>query len=126
MRVIIIDPKARTVLERDMTPGDYRAFYPLLDCDTFDIARSQGFEWMTPLLLSVAPMANQDAAIDIYCDDEGLFKERPLYATRLPTGQTLAGKLVLCSSNDDGETIAAPDWLTVDIVREAVQFGTMG
>lgn len=126
IRAILIDPKAQTVEAVDMPAGDYKAFYPLLQCDTFDVARSEGFEWMSPLVFSTASEDDQNAAIDIYCDDEGLFAERPLYATRLPSGNVLAGRLVICSSDDEGNTTAAPKWLTPQLVRSMVDFGTLG
>jgi len=129
IRVIIIDPFRETVTEAQLEAGDYRAIYPLIDCDTFDIARTMGEDWI-PAHYSMhwdikAVEAMRRASIDVYCDDEGLFKLAPLYATMLPTGQPLAGKLMLASSNDEGETVGLPDFMTVEVVARAISFGTM-
>lgn len=73
------------------------AYYKVLNCDTFDIARRK--------------IGNN--YYDIFCDDEGLFKE-----TRKPSAITfsgdeivevLVGNLFICSCNEDGETIGLND-----------------
>jgi len=116
--VIQIIPSLGVIARRDMPAGDYRAFYPLLNCEAFDIARTIGSDWTTREEHARAP-------IDVYCDDEGLMHDGPLYGTKLPSGQVLAGNLVICSSDDEGETIGVPDWLNVALVMARVQFGIM-
>lgn len=73
------------------------AYYKVLNCNTFDIVRRK--------------IGNN--YYDIYCDDEGLFKE-----TRKPSAITfsgdeivevLVGNLFICSCNDNGETIGLND-----------------
>lgn len=127
IRVIQIIPGDFAAINQiHMDAGDYRAFYPLLDCSTFDVARSLGSDWFPPHWDAEKREAAKNIPIDIYCDDEGLWKPAPLFGTMLPTGQALAGNLVLASSNDEGETIGLPDWFSVELVTAMVTFGTLG
>ena len=71
--------------------------YALLNCDCIDIAtRMFG-----------------DYALDIVCDDEGLFKENNFVSILTFSGQELVeqivGNVFICKANDEGESISLTD-----------------
>lgn len=85
--------------------NSYKDFYPLLDCGTFDVvSRKFDGKWL-----------------DIYCDDEGIFKDgnAPSIITvdedeRII--EQIVGNVFIVNHNDDGETIS----LTNDEVQKVL------
>lgn len=83
----------------ELEVNSYKDYYPLLECDTFDIqTRKFGDHWL-----------------DIYCDDEGLYKEGNKPAIVTSNGKTkevvevIVGNVFIVSHNDEGETISLTD-----------------
>lgn len=85
------------VKEYELEYNNYKDFYPLLDCSTFTIAtRNFNGEWL-----------------DIYCDDEGLFKanNKPSILT-FSNGELveqIVGNAFIVAHNDEGDTISLTD-----------------
>ena len=83
--------------EYELEYNSYKDFYPLLNCDTFDVqSRKFNGEWL-----------------DIYCDDEGLFKSnnKPSILT-FSNGELveqIVGNAFIVALNDDGDTISLTD-----------------
>lgn len=83
--------------EHELEYNSYKDFYPLLNCDTFDVqSRKFNGEWL-----------------DIYCDDEGLFKanNKPSILT-FSNGELveqIVGNAFIVAHNDDGDTISLTD-----------------
>ncbi len=102
MRVILINPFDETVKEA-VYGGDYREIYDLIECTTFDC---------------VSLTSNED----LYVDDEGLLKDNQRYFRLLGTGiyKPFAGKGLLCSHDDEGETIGT-NW-ELERVKNMVEF----
>ena len=101
MKAILINPFDQTIKETEYT-GDYREIYDLVSCRTFDCVR------LTP---------NED----MYIDDEGLLMDNQRYFTLLGTGlNNFAGKALLLSHDDEGETTAT-NW-TLQRVKNMVQW----
>lgn len=98
---ILIDVELQRVCKHTLVYESYRDFYPLLNCDTFDIQRrtfSNGKEY------------------DIFLDDEGLFKEEKIPAIITTSARTpnkivevIYGNVFITQANEDGETISIPD-----------------
>lgn len=87
----------------------YKSFYPLLECDTFDI-QTRKFK---------------DKYLDIYCDDEGLFKQGN--KTSILTFdknfdslvEQIVGNVFVVKHDDEGDTISLTDE-EIDMVLECV------
>lgn len=85
------------VKEYELEYNNYKDFYPLLDCSTFTVAtRSFNDEWL-----------------DIYCDDEGLFKanNKPSILT-FSNGELveqIVGNAFIVAHDDEGDTISLTD-----------------
>lgn len=83
--------------EYELEYNNYKDFYPLLNCDTFDVqTRNFNGEWL-----------------DIYCDDEGLFKanNKPSILT-FSNGELveqIVGNAFIVAHNDEGDTISLTD-----------------
>ena len=108
---ILITPNQKETKPRvyEAEINSYKDYYPLLECDTFDI-QSRRFK---------------DKWLDIYCDDEGLFKEinRPSILTFNKNGQLveqIVGNVFIVSHDDDGNTISLTDE-EVEAVLSAVK-----
>ena len=101
MKAILINPHEETITEVEYS-GNYKEIYSLIDCRTFDCVR------ITP---------NED----MYIDDEGLLMDNQRYFTLLGTGlNNFAGKALLLSHDDEGETTAT-NW-TLQDVKNMVQW----
>ena len=98
MRAVYIDPYDETVSEVDYN-GDYKEIYNLINCSTFDCVRI-------------------DDTNDMYVDDEGLLKNPNRYFKI--DGRTIAGKGLILSHNDEGESVATN--LTSEDVFKKVEF----
>lgn len=77
--------------------NSYKDFYPLLECDTFEIVtRCFNGHWL-----------------DIYCDDEGLFKHNEVsIITTNSKGkivERIVGNAFIVSHDNNGETISLTD-----------------
>ena len=97
---ILITPNQKETKPRvyEAEINSYKDYYPLLECDTFDI-QSRRFK---------------DKWLDIYCDDEGLFKEinRPSILTFNKNGQLveqIVGNVFIVNHDDEGNTISLTD-----------------
>ena len=108
---ILITPNQKETKPRvyEAEIDSYKDYYPLLECDTFDI-QSRRFK---------------DKWLDIYCDDEGLFKEinRPSILTFNKNGQLveqIVGNVFIVSHDDEGNTISLTDE-EVEAVLSAVK-----
>jgi hypothetical protein len=100
MKAILINPFDQTIKETEYT-GDYREIYSLVDCRTFDCVRLTPHE-------------------DMYIDDEGLLIDNQRYFRMLEIGANYAGKALLLSHDDEGET-KATNW-TLQDVKSMVEF----
>ena len=100
MKGILINPFDETIKEVVYT-GNIQEIYDLIDCRTFDVVR----------------LNNRD---DMYIDDEGLLIDNR-YFTLLGTGlNNFAGKALLLSHDDEGETTAT-NW-TLQRVKDMVEW----
>lgn len=98
---VLVDTKAQRVCKHTLVYNDYKDYYPLLECETFDIQRrtfSNGKEY------------------DIYLDDLGLYKEELIPAIITTSACTpnkivevIYGNVFITQTNEDGETISIPD-----------------
>ena len=99
----LIDPYTNSV-KRVEVKGDYKAIYPFIDCQTFDIARVEN---------------NGDG---IYVDDEGLLTLTP--ETRFFTydgyPNPLAGKGLMLGCNRAGDSINVK--LSLAAVTKKIKF----
>lgn len=100
---ILITPNNKNTKPRvyELEVNSYKDYYPLLNCDTFDIQpRKFNGKWL-----------------DIYCDDEGLFKENNQVAIVTTSGdrivEQIVGNVFITSHNDNGDTIS----LTEDEIK---------
>lgn len=93
----------------ELEVNDYTDYYKILDCSTFDIqTRKFGDLWL-----------------DIYCDDEGLFKEDNKVAiiTLGDDGnpvEYIVGNVFIVSHNDDGDTISLTEE-EIEAVYQVIQ-----
>lgn len=108
---ILITPNQKETKPRvyEAEINSYKDYYPLLECDTFDI-QSRMFK---------------GKRLDIYCDDEGLFKEinRPSILTFNKNGQLveqIVGNVFIVSHDDEGNTISLTDE-EVEVVLSTVK-----
>ena len=102
IRAILIDPFAKSVTEVQVQTG-LKHFYELLGCDLVDVVRFGN-------------------GVDGWLDDEGLFKDPQAFFTIGAYPQPLAGKVLLCSHDEEGNTMPAHDWLTVERVFENIEW----
>ena len=100
MKAILINPFDQTIKETEYT-GDYREIYSLVECRTFDCVRLTPHE-------------------DMYIDDEGLLIDNQRYFRMLEIGANYAGKALLLSHDDEGET-KATNW-TLQDVKDMVEW----
>jgi len=100
MKAILINPFDQTIKETEYT-GDYREIYSLVECRTFDCVRLTPHE-------------------DMYIDDEGLLIDNQRYFRMVEIGANYAGKALLLSHDDEGET-KATNW-TLQDVKSMVEF----
>ena len=100
MKAILINPFDQTIKETEYT-GDYREIYSLVECRTFDCVRLTPHE-------------------DMYIDDEGLLIDNQRYFRMLEIGANYAGKALLLSHDDEGETTGT-NW-TLQDVKSMVEF----
>lgn len=93
IKVILIDPKARTVMgalwRLDQGESFLDLCYSWIGCDLVDVA-------------------NTDDGLDLWVDDEGLMKEDRDFFEIDGYPQPLTGRAVLTGHDGQGETISAP------------------
>lgn len=106
MKAILIDVKNEEVREIDFNET-LEHIYELVDCATFDVLRLDGVN-------------------GIYVDDEGLFVEDQLFFTYHGDNysHTLAGNGLVLGVDSEGNSISPT--VTVEEVREAVDFQPRG
>ena len=86
----LVDPVEKTVVEVVLS-NDYRAIYPLLKCDTYDVVNIN------------------DDMDGIFVDDEGLFKDDPAFFQFDGCPSALAGRgLLLGCYGETGESRPRP------------------
>lgn len=96
---ILITPNQKDTKPRvyELEVNSYEDYYPLLECDTFDI-QSRKFN---------------GKYLDIYCDDEGLLKENNNPSILTYNGNILVEKIVgnvfITNHNSEGDTISLTD-----------------
>lgn len=77
--------------------NNYEDFYPLLECDLFEI-QNRNFNGINA---------------DIYCDEEGKFKDnnQPSIITmnNKDVVEVFVGSVFICKHNEEGETISLTD-----------------
>ena len=100
MKAILINPFDQTIKETEYT-GDFREIYSLVDCRTFDCVRLTPHE-------------------DMYIDDEGLLIDNQRYFRMLEIGANYAGKALLLSHDDEGESVATT--FTLQEVKDMVEW----
>lgn len=92
MRAILIDPFTQSVTEIDLPSTDdgvdLDAMYKVMDCDCLDLARVQV----------------EAEELICYIDDNGLFRQKQAHF--LIDGRAIAGKTILLSRNEIGESAA--------------------
>ena len=100
---ILITPNQKDTKPRvyELEVNSYKDYYPLLECDTFDI-QSRNFN---------------GKYLDIYCDDEGLSKEdNQIAIVTMSEGKIVeqfVGNVFITNHNDEGDTIS----LTEDEIK---------
>lgn len=91
IKVVVINDKSAEV---KVVKNDIDYFYPLLNCDIFDIATRK--------------IGNR--VFDIYCDDEGLFVEHARISAMDKDGNMmLVGNLMIANHDDEGNTTSLTD-----------------
>lgn len=105
-RAILVDPATKTIAEGWQDPG-LQAWYDTLGCRP----------------VTIVPMGRDSAGadVDMVCDDEGGLK--PDQSCFQIGGHLIAGKALLCSANDEGETTGTA--LTLSEVRRIVQWASL-
>lgn len=105
---------AKGFIEKEIEGSDLENFYDLLKCRCFDIATRQ----------------IKGKYFDIFCDDEGLFVDKPMISA-FDSGRqpALVGNLIFTHTNSMGETIGISDddieWIkkhAVDCEKEDKQW----
>jgi hypothetical protein len=104
IRVILIDPIRNQITETEMEPT-LREFYKALDCSTIEAVFAQSLRVSGHI---------------IYCDEEGLLREGPLFLFKIKGyHQKIAGKAVI-PKEDDGNEISCT--LTMEEVAAIISF----
>ena len=98
MKAILINPYDATIKTTEYT-GDYREIYDLIGCRSFDCVRIYETQ-------------------DMYIDDEGLLMDNQRYFTM--NDRVYAGKGLLLSHNDEGETTGTN--LDLQMVEDMVEW----
>lgn len=102
MRGFLINPFERTLTEVDYD-GDFHSIYKLCDYSTFVIVNDH------PL-----------PQLDVFVDDEGLFKEAQAFFTWGDYPQPLSGKGLILGHDLSGESVAVD--ATYEQIKEALMF----
>lgn len=103
---ILITPNQKDTKPRvyELEVNSYKDYYPLLECDTFDV-QSRNFN---------------GKYLDIYCDDEGLFKEDNQIAIVTMSEdkivEQIVGNVFITNHNSEGKTIS----LTEDEIKSVL------
>lgn len=103
---ILITPNQKGTMPRvyELEYNSYKDFYPILECDMFDI-QTRKFN---------------DTYLDIYCDDEGLYKEdNKISIVTQDNGsivETIVGNVFICNHNNQGDSIS----LTEEEIKEVM------
>ena len=109
LKGVLVDVINDKVEEHEIDHNNYKAFYPVLNCDCFDIVtRKIGKHYY-----------------DIYCDDEGLFKEDNPVAivTESKYGEVveqIVGNCFICKSDDEGNSISLTPKEITEVLGQVV------
>jgi len=98
MKAILINPFDTTIKIAEYT-GNYKEIYDLIGCRSFDCVRLYETQ-------------------DMYIDDEGLLIDNQMYFTM--NDRVYAGKALLLSHDDDGETTGTN--LDLQMVEDMVEW----
>ena len=98
MKGILINPFDETIKEVIYT-GDFREIYDLVDCTTFDVVNIYDTQ-------------------DMYVDDEGLLINNQRFFSI--NGRNYAGKGLLLSHDDEGETTSTN--LDLQMVQDMIEW----
>jgi len=126
LRVILIAPDKRMVVECFIDRHNtLKEMYRLIECQTVDVVRTVGSDW------GAANDGQAAVNVDLWVDDEGLMvtptEDAPVHLVYLPGAPTpLAGRVMMAGSNDAGETISLPDWITTEYVQSVIVGRTHG
>lgn len=100
IRAILIDPFTREVKEIQIQTG-LKHFYEAIGCSLVEVVRPH-------------------PQVDCWIDEEGLFVEDQAFFQFEGGDQPLAGRAILCSHDEDGNTTSAPSWLTTRDVKSII------
>lgn len=106
MRAILIDSTTQEIKEVELTAPTLKSMYKHLDCELVDLVRL-------------------DDKADMYVDDEGLLKDPKSFFQIQYDGikfQPIAGKGLICSHDDEGDTAGLPTDhpITVEFLKQNV------
>lgn len=110
---VLITPKNNSIKVYELEEKSFEDYYPLLECETFDIqTRKFNGEYL-----------------DIYCDDEGLFKEgnKPSIIT-FDNGkivEQIVGNVFIVGHNNEGQTISLTDEQIYSVLSNVRKVTTM-
>ena len=106
-RVLVLKPETMSLWLKDCE--DLDDFYAELECHTFDIARRRiGKNYY-----------------DIFCDDIGLYREKPVISAVNADGEPmLVGNLIFANHDGQGNTTDLSDEDIVQICAHAVPYLT--
>jgi hypothetical protein len=102
MKTILIDPKARTIVEAVFN-GGLDSIYKLIEARPFDAVRINS------------------AGDCLYVDDEGLMRSNQSFFAWSGFPQPIAGRAILVGTDDEGESIS-PVGETLASVKRKVRF----
>lgn len=114
MRAILINPHDQTIVEAQLkheTGSSYEAIKSLLDDN-----------WIDAVMIGTT---GDGGRVTMYVDDEGLFKTDQKFFTLWNNGHTgvlYAGKAVITSTDEEGDTVELHADVTVDRVEKLVAF----
>lgn len=102
MRAFLIDPFERTLTEVDYD-GDFHSIYKLCDFDTFDVVNAYPYP-----------------QVDVYVDDEGLFKEDQAFFLWGDYPQPLSGKGLILGHDLCGDSTEVD--LSYEQIKSCITF----
>lgn len=110
IRTVLIDPKAKRLKEVFMPRNEISSIHSELDCQTFTTV---GFYPLT--------VDNEQIQHDIYCDDDGLFKEDQYFFFNKATGTPIAGKGLIVGLDHNTGNSRSCLW-SIDGIKKAISW----
>jgi len=103
LKAVLIDPATQTVEAVELDEG-LEALRDAIHCDYVD-AVSLG------------------DGLTLWVDDEGLYsKESPQFFEIIETAQPIAGRGVVLMTNDSGDSVSLPEFVTANVIRSLISF----